>query len=74
MRLTINLLIIIFTILLLASCSYRPIFSESPGSYGYQEYQECIDKNPDDKTKCDLIRPDSMEPNITEHKYKEGYH
>lgn len=65
---------IFFTILLLASCSYRPTFSDGSRDYGYKEYQDCIDSNPEDKTKCDMLKPDYMEPNLSEHKERNEYH
>lgn len=72
-----QLLLIMFISFLFVSCSavsYRPRLAEDPKSYGSQEYQKCLDKNPTDKTKCDIIKPNSMEPNLTEHKDREGYH
>lgn len=72
-----QLLLIIFISFLFVSCttvSYPPRLAEDPKNYSSQEYQECVDKNPSDKTKCELLKPNTMEPNLTEHKWKEGYH
>ncbi len=69
--------LITFTSFLLASCSvisFQPTPTKDSKNYGSQEYQDCIDKNPSDKTKCEMIKPNTMEPNLTEHKDREGYH
>lgn len=72
-----KLFMIILISILFLSCSavsFQPGLAEDPKSYSSQEYQECLDKNPRDKTKCEMLKPNPMEPNLTEHKDREGYH
>ncbi len=70
-------LIILISLVFITSCSavsYPPRLTKDPRGYHSQEYQECVAKNPKDEAKCELIRPTFMEPNLTEHREKEGYH
>ena len=77
MGIKIQLFLIIITGFLFLSCSslsHQPIFTVDPNGYASKQYEECLNDNPEDKTKCDLLKPDYMEPNLTEHKDREGYH
>lgn len=77
MRIKTRLLPIISASFLFISCSslsYQPIFTVDPKGYASKQYEECLNNNPEDKAKCDMLKPDFMEPNLTEHKDREGYH
>jgi hypothetical protein len=70
-------LLVISFILLLTSCSsfggIRPT-DDITSNYN-KDYQECLDINSTDKSKCDYLIPSrAMQPNLTEHRWKEGYH
>ncbi len=70
-------LLVISFILLLTSCSsfggLRPT-DDLTSNYN-EDYHKCLDVDSTDKSKCDYLIPSSiMQQNLTEHKFKEGYH
>lgn len=72
-----HILLVISFILLLTSCSSFNWIEQpnDPISNSYEDYQECIDINSKDESKCDYLIPHrTMQPNLTEHKNKLNYH
>jgi len=69
-------LLVISFILLLTSCSsFGGLRPNDLTSNSYEDYKKCLYIHSADKSKCDYLIPSNlMQPNLTEHRERGGYH